>query len=775
MIDDGPLGVELDDVRRRIARAFDIAIVLLAIVAVGLSVAAAVSPRFVAAVSPDRVTGEGGHAFALGPGFKTHWPYAIPSHPDSTLGSDDVKVSEDGKFFGTLEPSHDKIRQLGGGRFNFWEGGLWFSSSDSTDPRTNGRTYGVRVKARLAPSAAVARTWSLSILVVLVLCRTTAALFAYAARTFARMIDRWALASHSRAGLASLRQRADTWIPPMVRFARRVPLTFGRTFALVSAVLLAIFCWQSLARPMPLMFEIDSNGYVQPGILWDAGLDVTGGSSRDLGYPALTVLALRLGSLSTIPLLQLFIVVTGLACVLGVLYLMLAGVASRLNGVSHIPMWILTLCACTVAAAYSMLMVSHDLFVVDIYSAMAEAPHFLPTALALLLFVGGWTASTPAHRVGLLVMAVTAAYLSIMVKPHTSMVLVLCVAGLLAVGLWEFRAFRSPLILAVCAVSAGLIVEVHRLDAWVTPPHADFGPKTLFCNHLDVVEPVFDRSTPERARIMELLRGVLQNPNRWPLMGYNGDLCVYDTAFTDAINAAAKSEGVPAASWQQREFLHAVLKNPVAFGRDVFRQLDYFMVHPVDDVEYTGKGGITDDVWERFKPFLNIIRMSHDQFQVDVSNWVPTAYPRLASLAKYLLRSISATFAGVTLASTALALTVILFLRGKTDLRLEIAIVATAAFTAAFAMTTAIAHTFDVGRYLTDILPFSLLWWVMGIAYMAHGLVLLGTLAVRRDRRSSGAGSVGLSTAATRERAADAVRPAGALDSAPLVPGRSAG
>ncbi len=795
--------VRLERLRRRAVMAFDSVIVLVAVAVIFLFAAAAMAPRFKTSVATDQISAEGGHAFTFGPGFEAHWPYAIPSHPDFTLAPDDIKVTENGKFFGTLEPAHDTIRQLGDGRFNSWQGTIWFSSSDNTDPRINGRVYGVRVKARLAQSAAVARTWSLAILAVLILCRVGALIWMYVARVIARAwtlggrvllilcgigaplwiyVGRtivrpwgcWALARPLRAGVAATARAMQSWLVVSVRLTRQIPLTFGRTFALISAVVLAVFCWQCLIRPMPLIFGLDGFGYVQPGILWKAGRDVAGQSGRDLGYPALTALALWLGSLSEIPVLQLLIVIAGLICILGVLYLMLAGAASRLNGLSMIPMWVLVIPACALAASYCMLMLSHDLFVLDIYSATAEAPHFLPTALTLLLFVGGWTANTPVRRVAFLMMAVAFAYLSVMVKPHTSVVLVLCAASLLIVSLREFRAFRSPLILFLCAVSAGLLIEVHRLDTWVTPPHDDFGPRTLFCNHLDVVEPVFDTSTLERARIMELLHGVLANPDRWPLMGYNGDHCVYDMAFTDAINAAAKSDGLSAAAWEGREFAKAILKNPVAYGRDVAKQIVYFMVHPVDDVDIEIRSDIADDVWARFAPFQNLIRMSRAQFKVDVSNWVPAAYPVSASLAKDLLRNIANIFAAVTLGSTILALSVMLFLRGKVDLRPEITIVATASFTAAFVMTTALAHTFDVGRYLTDILPFSLLWLVIGAAYVAHGLILLSTLAFRQDRRPSDTGSVPLSTPGARERAAGAVRP-GSARRAPQGSGRSAG
>lgn len=732
--------VRQEKLRRLIARAFDLVIIFLAIVTIGLAAIAAVAPRFQAAIPPDRISAEGGHAFTFGPGFTTHWPYAIPSHPGFALGPDDVKVSENGRLFGSLEPAHDTIRALGDGRFNFWEGGLWFSSSDNTDPRTNGRTYGVRVKAQLIPYAALALAWSFGALAALICFRLGAAIFIY----LGRLGRRWMLAQRSHSGLTWISGVEGSWLGSTVRFARRMPLTFGRTFVLVSAVPLIVFCWGSLARPMPLFFQLDSVGYVHPGLVWASGGDPAGQSARDLGYPILTVMALRLGSLDMLPRLQLLIVAAGLACVLGVLYHSLAAASSRLRDMIKVPRPILGLCAGAGGAVYCLLLLNHDAFVVNIYSAMAEAPHVLPTALAMLLFIGGWTSGAPGRRVCFAATALVAAYLSIMVKPHTSLVVALCAVSLLVDCVRRPWAFRSPLVIAVCIASAALIFMVNRLDTWVTPPGDDFGAKTLFCNHLDVIDPGFDTSTPERARIRSLLRGVLQAPDGWPVMGYDGDHCVYNQAFTDAIIAAAKSEKTQVAAWQQREFAKAVLRNPVAYGHDVLKQMAYYLIHPIDDVNYSAKSSVNDDEWQSLRPFAGLIRISRDQFDVQIANWVPDAYPALAAVAKRLLRTLSDTFAVVTLGGTALALIVMITARGGLDLRLEITLVATAAFTLSFAMATAVAHTFDVGRYLTDLLPFTVVWWVMSLVYVGQSLVVVSVMAARKERSTSFADGVDL-------------------------------
>jgi hypothetical protein len=50
-------------------------------------------------------------------------------------------LCEDERSIGPAHSPHDDIRVLGRGRFSLWLNALYFSSSDNSDPNTNGRTY----------------------------------------------------------------------------------------------------------------------------------------------------------------------------------------------------------------------------------------------------------------------------------------------------------------------------------------------------------------------------------------------------------------------------------------------------------------------------------------------------------------------------------------------------------------------------------------------------------------------------------------------------------
>ena len=701
----------LQAVRRRsvLARLVDAAIALAALTAFGLSALGALAPRLSVRIDPAAVSSDGGHAYIFSPGFVVHWPYVAPSHPDFTLSPGDVRVTERGRPIGALQPSHDLIREQGGGFYNLWQGTLWFSPVDDADPRTNGRTYEVEVQTRLEPLLAATRAWSLAALSALLAGR----LSPLAIRALAR--SRAAL--EHRLGIG--------------RLPGRIPLTFGRTFALAAVAVLAGFAWGRLAHPMPFVLEADSLGYIRPGLVWASGGDITGQSARDLGYPWLTLLAVRLGSLSSLGRLQLLSVIAGSGCTLGVLYLVAAALKRRLVRQAGVPAAVLALAAAGTAVFYVALLSAHDLFVLDLDSAMAEAPHFFPTALALLLFVAGCITSAARIRLVALTLASLAAYASVMVKPNALLVLALCLLGLTVAGMLHRRSLLSPLVIAVSLTVAVSAAFLHRLDARMTPVGNDFGPKTLFCNHLDVIAPVFATSTPERLRIQSLSQEVLSRVAGWPVMGFDGDGCMYGAAFDSALVAVSRSEGSTPGQWELREFVKAVLRNPIGYARVVFRQTRAYLTNSMNGMDAAVRGSLTEDDCKSLEPFAVTIGMCPRSSDAISHNWMPTAFPRFGAVMKEALRVIADLFAPVTLGSTGLALVALVRFRRNADLRPEIVVVATALFVSAFVGTTVLSHTFDIARYSTDLLPFSLLWWIIGVAYLAHVPILVVIAAHR--------------------------------------------
>jgi hypothetical protein len=77
-------------------------------------------------------------------GFVAKIPeYRSQANDQSDLKRSRLVVYENGKRLGPNHAPFDTIRQVGKGHYNHWQDVLFFSASDNTDPRTNGRVYSI--------------------------------------------------------------------------------------------------------------------------------------------------------------------------------------------------------------------------------------------------------------------------------------------------------------------------------------------------------------------------------------------------------------------------------------------------------------------------------------------------------------------------------------------------------------------------------------------------------------------------------------------------------
>ena len=94
------------------------------------------------------------------------WPFFVPS-TDREAGLVTGRVLEDGAALGPPTVNGDDIRDKGEGRHIMGRAGLlYFSSSDNTDPRENGRRYQVEVRYFLSPHVSVALGGALLLLLL---------------------------------------------------------------------------------------------------------------------------------------------------------------------------------------------------------------------------------------------------------------------------------------------------------------------------------------------------------------------------------------------------------------------------------------------------------------------------------------------------------------------------------------------------------------------------------------------------------------------------------
>lgn len=110
-------------------------------------------------LDPARMMQDGAHAFT-----QRGWWFGWGDSTGQRRSA--VRLFEDGVEMPLSHASHDDIRDVGGGRWSHWTRWLILSSTDGTDPRTNGRRYTVegltlpvRLGAPLLALVALVMSW----------------------------------------------------------------------------------------------------------------------------------------------------------------------------------------------------------------------------------------------------------------------------------------------------------------------------------------------------------------------------------------------------------------------------------------------------------------------------------------------------------------------------------------------------------------------------------------------------------------------------------------
>ena len=153
---------------------------------------------------PDAVQREQGHAYVVSVVQMSDRVWALKS--DGIGGHrSQLRLYEDGREFGAAHSSHPDIRSAGRGQYSHWGGGLFFSTPDDSDPRTNGRVYRAIAPLELVPSIA-ALGWLLAFLGGAVLVRrgVAAAADAPPGLRVDRAVKRILVASELRRGVVAV-------------------------------------------------------------------------------------------------------------------------------------------------------------------------------------------------------------------------------------------------------------------------------------------------------------------------------------------------------------------------------------------------------------------------------------------------------------------------------------------------------------------------------------------------------------------------------------------
>ncbi len=113
------------------------------------AVLALLAPTLAEAIAPASMRPEAGHNTTASVSIPVPFPYVVPWDTGDDPHASDGVVTEDERPLGPGHALHEDIRTLGGGRYSLWAGSVYFSSSDGTDPATNGRAYALEAASRL--------------------------------------------------------------------------------------------------------------------------------------------------------------------------------------------------------------------------------------------------------------------------------------------------------------------------------------------------------------------------------------------------------------------------------------------------------------------------------------------------------------------------------------------------------------------------------------------------------------------------------------------------
>ncbi|MFL5628700.1 MAG: hypothetical protein ACJ788_24225, partial [Ktedonobacteraceae bacterium] len=78
-----------------------------------------------------------------------YWLLASPGDRSNNPRRSTTQLFENGQPLGPAHSLREVIRSVGQGRFSHWRASLYFSTSDNSDPRTNGRVYRAVTMAKL--------------------------------------------------------------------------------------------------------------------------------------------------------------------------------------------------------------------------------------------------------------------------------------------------------------------------------------------------------------------------------------------------------------------------------------------------------------------------------------------------------------------------------------------------------------------------------------------------------------------------------------------------
>jgi len=162
------------------------------------------TPRFTGSIASSAITPELGLAYSAPAGLdKNISLYALPADTNETPRKSELKLLENGRTLGPPHSLHAEVRERGGGRYSYWSGSIIFSTSDGSDPRSNGRAYSIESPTAVKPALRIA-LWTVLLLAdVVFFVRFQKEAVAFLRTRFPILLKTFALLAILAAGLSA--------------------------------------------------------------------------------------------------------------------------------------------------------------------------------------------------------------------------------------------------------------------------------------------------------------------------------------------------------------------------------------------------------------------------------------------------------------------------------------------------------------------------------------------------------------------------------------------
>lgn len=464
-----------------------------------------------------------------------------------TLRSELV-LFEDGKALGPGHGFDETIREIGAGTYSYRcldngaVRGLIFSTSDNSDPRTNGRQYLVRYPIQMAPALFIATLFLAAILAMVALR------------------GRW----------------LSLWIGSVWFFA-------------IAITAQALSEW--FVVPAAAFFVPDSWGYLHPALSAFAGGPFAISSGRSIGYPGFVLAILMcFGSIPAVVYVQ------------AILCLVTAGLVAAIPLATTIGIRMTPAASCLRAYLGAGLLLLFFHYGPMAYSVHAMIPEMLYTtvsAITLLLLIIVFRISAP---LWVLVGCGLGLYLTIAnfyVKPSWGIAMLFS-GGLFALRILFTRKVVPAVRAGVLTVSGllvlnTLIVNNDRLsNAYDGYSYKIFGPLTLLCHHAPLIIRSIDRRLlDDHANDRMLLDSIKndlvtivnlgQGPDHYTILGYDPNRCLYGNIVT-IFSEVSSNDPDRIGQLMIRIFWRSVLDDPFSYLAKVAKHALVALYRPLVEI-----------------------------------------------------------------------------------------------------------------------------------------------------------------------------------------------